>query len=80
MIGKLALILVLAVGWAAAQAYKPEYQNEFTADKEFLQKQKQVYEVLYHFAQPEIKTDLYKIGQEFKIEAENYINKVYARK
>jgi hypothetical protein len=78
MIGRLALLLVLTVGWVSAQAYKHGYQNEFTADNEFLLKQKRVYQILYHFTQPEIKTELYKEGQEYNIEAnlDSYTNKV----
>ncbi|XP_011506306.1 PREDICTED: arylphorin subunit alpha-like [Ceratosolen solmsi marchali] len=77
MIGRLVLLSVLAIGWVDAQAYKHEYQNEFTADNEFLLKQKRVYQILYHFTQPEIKTELYKEGEEYNIEAhlDSYTNK-----
>ena len=78
MIGRLALLSVLAVGWVAAQAYKPDYQNDLPADKDFLLKQKRIYQILYHFTQPELKPELYKEGQEYKLEAnlDGYTNKV----
>jgi hypothetical protein len=79
MIGRLVLLSVLAVGWVSAQAYVPPYKKEVTADKEFLLKQKRVYQILYHLTQPEIKPDLYKEGQEYKIEVENYISKDAAK-
>jgi hypothetical protein len=74
MIGRLALVAVLAVACVAGEAYKPMYQNDYVPDKEFLLKQKRIYNILYHVTQPELKPELYKEGQEFKIEMGNYKN------
>ncbi|XP_058801563.1 arylphorin subunit alpha-like [Phymastichus coffea] len=79
MFVRLAVLCALAVGWVSAQAYKPDYQNEYVASEDFLLKQKRVFQILYHVTQPRLKADLYKEGQEFKIEVHNYINKDAAK-
>lgn len=76
MIVRLALLSALVVAWVSAQAYKPDYQTDVVADKDWLLKQKRVYQILYHITQPELKPDLYKEGQEFKVDYDGYTSKV----
>lgn len=67
---RLAFALVtVVVTLTTAEFYKPDYTNEIIADKEYLLKQKFIYQILYHYTQPEIKTDLYKEGQDYNVEA-----------
>lgn len=77
MIVRLIILAVIAVGLINGQAYKPEYKNEMTADKDFLLKQKRIISILYHMNQPELRPDLFKEGNEYNVEAhmDNYTNK-----
>lgn len=65
MYRNLAVLATLAFCLASA-----EYYNVQTADKDFLLKQKKVYNLLYHVSQPDIvNPSLYNEGQQYSIEA-----------
>lgn len=72
MYRNLAVLATLAFCLASA-----EYYTVQTADKEFLLKQKKVYNLLYHISQPDIvNPTLYNEGKDYNIEAniESYTN------
>ncbi|KAK2586862.1 hypothetical protein KPH14_009800 [Odynerus spinipes] len=72
MYRNLAVLAILAFCLASA-----EYYNVQTADKDFLVKQKKVYNLLYHVSQPDIVNPaLYTEGQQYSIEAniDSYTN------
>lgn len=69
-----ALAAVAVVGLVAA-----DYNTVKVADKEFLLKQKKVYNLLYHVSQPSfVNPTLYEEGRSYNIEAniESYTNTV----
>ena len=58
------------LGLLACSLVNAEYYNTKTADKDFLLKQKKVYNLLYHITQPaEINYTWYEEGQKWDIEA-----------
>lgn len=58
------------LGLLACSFVNAEYYNTKTADKDFLLKQKKVYNLLYHVSQPaEINYTWYEEGQKWDIEA-----------
>lgn len=61
------LVALAAALVAAVENAQEEYQKEYIADKEYLHKQKLVYDVLYHFTQPKLNTELYEIGQNYNL-------------
>lgn len=69
-----ALAVVAAVGLVTA-----DYNTVKVADKEFLLKQKKIYNLLYHISQPSlVNPTLYEEGRSYKIEAniDSYTNTV----
>ena len=67
---KLAVLAALAIAVVATgETSKYEkYRTEYIASKEYLHKQKLVFDVLFHFNQPQLKKDLYDIGQNYDLE------------
>lgn len=62
-----AILFILAFG-SLIQA-SSLYNTELKADKEFLEKQKRVYQLLWHVNQPHVvNSQLYEEGQTFKLE------------
>ncbi|XP_043280053.1 arylphorin subunit alpha-like [Venturia canescens] len=61
-------VLVL-LGLAIATATASEYYDTKTTDKDYLLKQKQIFNLIYHVPQPDIvNPELYKLGQAWNIE------------
>lgn len=54
------------------------YYTEVKTDKEYLTKQKKIYNLLFHVDQPELTTELFKEGTAYDIKTniESYTNKV----
>ncbi|KAJ8680418.1 hypothetical protein QAD02_016205 [Eretmocerus hayati] len=77
MFGRLVFLAVLAISWISVETYKPEYKEEYIPDKDFLLKQKRIYDIYYHLTQPKLRPELYKEGQDYSIEAniDSYTNK-----
>lgn len=77
------LLVFLAILACFSQTICAEYFTEFTADKDYLLKQKRIYNIVYHLSQPEIiNPDLYKEGQAWDIKAnmDSYTNSVIIHK
>ena len=73
------LLVLLAILACSCQIICAEYFTEYTADKDYLIKQKRIYNVLYYVSQPEIvNPELYKEGQAWDIKAniDSYTNSV----
>lgn len=73
------LLVFLAILACFCQAICAEYSTEYTADKDYLLKQKRIYNIVYHLSQPEIVApELYKEGQAWDIKAniDSYTNSV----
>lgn len=71
------LLVFLAILACFCQAICAEYSTEYTADKDYLLKQKRIYNIVYHLSQPEIVApELYKEGQAWDIKAniDSYTN------
>ena len=73
------LSVLLAILACSFQTICAEYFTEYTADKDYLIKQKRIYNILYHIPQAEIvNPELYKEGQAWDIKAniDSYTNSV----
>ncbi|XP_034944552.1 uncharacterized protein [Chelonus insularis] len=72
------VFLLACVTFIAVAAEGGFYYTEVTADKDFLLKQKKIYNLFYHVGQPNlVNQDLYSEGQAYSIEAniDSYTNK-----
>ena len=61
-------VLALALVATAEKSTYEKYRTEYTASEEYLHKQKLVFDVLYHFNQPQLNKELYEIGQNYDLE------------